>query len=215
MLIDPNNRTIDANYPGVSRINYPTLSQIIVRNPTPGVWRGLIVGADVGPDGTQFSVVVSTVGAASTASLIRPQTANDNAVWMGLLLIGVVIIGGGATAILMSQQNARASGDLSKLDLRAHLVILNGPMQSQTVPILTTGFTIGRRRGNQLQLLDQSVSREHARIDYINGYFYVQDNYSDSGVYLNGARVMRAPLTSGDQIKIGNCHLRFESGRRH
>ena len=66
-------------------------------------------------------------------------------------------------------------------------------------------FRVGRDEENDLQLYDQRISREHARIDYIDGQYVVTDLSSANGVYINGKLIdTPAVLRHGDLIEIGN-----------
>jgi pSer/pThr/pTyr-binding forkhead associated (FHA) protein len=49
-----------------------------------------------------------------------------------------------------------------------------------------------------------TVSREHARLEVINGEVHVTDNRSSNGTYVNGARVTSVVLQSGDCIRLGS-----------
>lgn len=66
-------------------------------------------------------------------------------------------------------------------------------------------FRIGRDEENELQLYDARISREHARIDHVDGRFVVTDLGSTNGVFVNGKQI-HAPTTlrHGDLIEVGN-----------
>lgn len=54
------------------------------------------------------------------------------------------------------------------------------------------------------------VSREHCRIELIEGHFYISDMGSTNGTYLNGKRIHRLErLFSGDVIGIGDTDIVF------
>ena len=65
----------------------------------------------------------------------------------------------------------------------------------------------GRMDSNEVQLPSLAVSRWHARIDYVNGQYLLQDLNSANGVYVNGVRIPPRPaataLRPGDRIVIG------------
>ena len=62
---------------------------------------------------------------------------------------------------------------------------------------------IGRAQGNDLVLPSEAVSRRHARVEYRDPHFYLVDQGSANGSYLNGDLVRDAPLAPGDEIRIG------------
>jgi pSer/pThr/pTyr-binding forkhead associated (FHA) protein len=65
-------------------------------------------------------------------------------------------------------------------------------------------FSIGRQPGNGLVLLDDRVSRHHARIVDGPGGLSVEDLNSRHGVYVNGERVVRRSFVLGDAVELGS-----------
>ena len=76
-------------------------------------------------------------------------------------------------------------------------------------PLLLEQTSIGRSRDNHIHLADERASRHHARIDLQQGAFVLRDLDSANGTYVNGQRVQRHRLESGDEIRIGDTRLRF------
>lgn len=64
-------------------------------------------------------------------------------------------------------------------------------------------FTIGRKAENDLQLLSDSVSRQHAEIVYENGAWYLVDIGSKRGTFVNDQRIERCALQHLDRIRVG------------
>ena len=77
--------------------------------------------------------------------------------------------------------------------------------------IPTSGLTIGRTTDNQLAINDVKASRCHARIDFINGVWFVIDLGSVNGTLVNGVRVERRALRQDDRITIGQTTLTFQA----
>jgi serine phosphatase RsbU (regulator of sigma subunit) len=73
----------------------------------------------------------------------------------------------------------------------------------QRVPIGRLPFRIGRHADNELVLRDSRASRQHAQIVSDGGAYVVEDLASTYGVFVNGTRVTRAKLRSGDRIEFG------------
>jgi phosphoserine phosphatase RsbU/P len=71
------------------------------------------------------------------------------------------------------------------------------------VEILRTPFTLGRHSDNDLVLLDNRVSRHHARLILEDGEYLIEDTQSRHGTYVNGQQVETYRLKSGDQINLG------------
>ncbi len=62
---------------------------------------------------------------------------------------------------------------------------------------------IGRLETNDICIREQHVSRQHAFIDYRDGVFFVTDNASANGVYVNDERITEPfPLIAGDVIRL-------------
>jgi signal transduction histidine kinase len=74
--------------------------------------------------------------------------------------------------------------------------------------------SIGREAGNLVKLDDHEVSRRHAEIRRVGSTFIVGDLKSSNGTFLNDAKVERAELSSGDQIRIGRSVLIFSGDGR-
>lgn len=75
--------------------------------------------------------------------------------------------------------------------------------------ISDTPVTIGRLPENTIQLDNLSVSGRHARIVREEGAFVLYDENSTNGSYVNGQRVSRAVLTSGDTVHVGRHIISF------
>jgi len=69
---------------------------------------------------------------------------------------------------------------------------------------------IGRFSANDIVIPSDQVSRWHAEITSENDDYVLADLDSRNGVLLNGRKVEKSTLASGDLIEIGNVVLRFE-----
>ena len=61
----------------------------------------------------------------------------------------------------------------------------------QTLSLNHTPYTVGRKVDRDLVIADPRVSRDHALIVSENGQFYVVDQGSKHGTFVNGERVQR------------------------
>ena len=95
----------------------------------------------------------------------------------------------------------------------AMLEIVRGPegVRPQRWRIPSDNVLIGRSRACDLQILDPMVSRQHARLRYAQGAWFIQDQGSKAGIYVNGKRVLATRLNPGDTIKLGRTLLRFHA----
>lgn len=71
-------------------------------------------------------------------------------------------------------------------------------------------LTIGRAPNNDITIPEQTVSSNHARITIENGSFFLTDIGSTNGTFVNGSRVNKTLLKSGDFIKLGAANCKFQ-----
>lgn len=77
-------------------------------------------------------------------------------------------------------------------------------------PIQVQEFKIGRSEKNHLVLSDPTVSLSHAKIKNVKGKYILFDCASDSGVYLNGKKLLRPKaLYDLDEIQFGKTVYSF------
>jgi two-component system, cell cycle response regulator len=91
---------------------------------------------------------------------------------------------------------------------RAALTVLNGA-DAGALRVLGNGeSTLGRAKEATLSIDEPSISRGHARVvrDEAGGYV-LEDLGSTNGTFVNGRRVSRVMLTSGDRIQLGRTLL--------
>lgn len=85
----------------------------------------------------------------------------------------------------------------------AYLEATKGKLSGQRFSLDVDDFSVGRSRDNNLQLSDTKVSRFHVRLRYAQGSWFIQDQNSAIGTFVNGKQVKATRLNSGDYIKIG------------
>ncbi len=90
-----------------------------------------------------------------------------------------------------------------------YLTSLSGNLPFKNVQIGFDRFSIGRSSSNHLHLEDLSVSRKHAIFRNSQGSWFLQDQDSSGGTYVNGSRTDAARLNEGDEIAIGPYRFRF------
>jgi phosphoserine phosphatase RsbU/P len=71
------------------------------------------------------------------------------------------------------------------------------------VPLEKPLFSIGRRSGNDLQLVGSDISRDHAEIAVAGDTFILRDRNSRYGTFVNNEQVQEQALTHRDQIRLG------------
>ncbi len=87
---------------------------------------------------------------------------------------------------------------------RTPQLFVRGLEDGVTLSLTGRTISIGRRPGNDLLLEGGKVSRDHARIEREGMDFWLIDAGSANGTYINGERIEKARLASGDQLRIGN-----------
>lgn len=69
---------------------------------------------------------------------------------------------------------------------------------------------IGREEGNDLVLSAGSVSSKHALIFFENDQWWLEDNSSLNGTYLNESKIIgRAALLPDDHVRCGDQMLKI------
>ena len=68
---------------------------------------------------------------------------------------------------------------------------------------------IGRSPDCEIFLDDVTVSRNHAVLVERDGRFFVEDQGSLNGTFVNRRRIDNAPLENGDELQIGKYRLTF------
>lgn len=86
-------------------------------------------------------------------------------------------------------------------------------MLGKRFPLEHNPTTVGRGADNHIELDGDSISRKHARFERREHSWYIVDNGSTNGTYLNEDQIIQdAALSNGDRIKVGPTILKFLSG---
>jgi len=98
-------------------------------------------------------------------------------------------------------------------EVMLELVIREPKKDSRRVALERRTYTLGRDPRNDIVILDEYSSREHAAIvfDSDEEKFVIEDLGSKSGVYLNGKRTKkRAFRKAGDKVELGETSILLE-----
>ncbi len=79
---------------------------------------------------------------------------------------------------------------------------IRGP-HAHAVFVLERSVIIGRSANADIQVLDQRVSRQHARLLVLEDEVILEDLGSHNGSHVHGHQVHRRPLRPGDKIQFG------------
>jgi hypothetical protein len=94
--------------------------------------------------------------------------------------------------------------------MQAALIGRNGEWANRRLSIDGDSLAIGRHPDCDLRLTDTAVSRRHAVIRCGQGRYFLQDQNSSTGCYVNGRQVSACELKNGDTIRIGNAEFQFQ-----
>ena len=95
-----------------------------------------------------------------------------------------------------SESGASSSG------LFPSLIFVQGNEQ-RTINLDHSPYSVGRKIDKDLVIADPRVSRDHALIVSENGAFYLVDQGSKHGSFVNGERVQRQKLERNDRLEFG------------
>lgn len=68
---------------------------------------------------------------------------------------------------------------------------------------------IGRKLDNHIVLNDPRVSRNHAQIRVVDGQYILLDLNSTGGTMVNGKKISKSVLYSGDAISLAGMEIKF------
>jgi hypothetical protein len=100
-------------------------------------------------------------------------------------------------------------GDAARASAQFALRMIKG-LPVDGVYSITGTTRVGRGDDSEIVLLDPSVSRAHAIVEFDAGEPVVRDLDSTNGTYVNGRRVRVESLQDGDELRFGNTRMRFE-----
>jgi hypothetical protein len=93
--------------------------------------------------------------------------------------------------------------------MRLALRFISGKYQGGEFPLEEDReIIVGRSSDLDMVLVEEMVSRRHARIQLTNGHISIDDLNSTNGTFVNGERVTHAELQEGDRVLIGSNILK-------
>lgn len=101
--------------------------------------------------------------------------------------------------------------DLPALDDKAPcLVVVEGASIGLEVLLDKPEMIVGRTDDADVPVDDKLVSRDHAKVIAGPGdQYFLLDNDSTNGTFINNQQISRAPLREGDKVRVGSTVLRF------
>lgn len=92
----------------------------------------------------------------------------------------------------------------------AKLILMFGERVLREIPVGAEPVTIGRLPDNMVVIDNPAVSGHHARVLVEGGVYIVEDLQSRNGTFVNGQRITRQALGSGDVVLVGKHNFVFE-----
>ena len=90
--------------------------------------------------------------------------------------------------------------------------IAAGPRYGEQIPVPAPVVTVGRGAGCQVVIDDDSVSAQHARLEYDLGAWRITDLGSTNGTAIEGVKLaadVPTPLPYGSTVRFGGVKLQF------
>jgi pSer/pThr/pTyr-binding forkhead associated (FHA) protein len=94
--------------------------------------------------------------------------------------------------------------EVTASNAKAYLIV-----NSEVFPLGNGLTNIGRKLDNHIVIQDPRVSRNHAQVRVVDDQFVLLDLNSTGGTTVNGNRINRSVLYSGDAISLAGVSLKF------
>lgn len=92
----------------------------------------------------------------------------------------------------------------------AYLLVTKGAQAGERYPLTAGEYLIGRNPTCDINLTDNSVSRQHAKIRALaDGTFVVEDSNSSYGTLVNHQKVTKAALIDKAELQLGGAVMEF------
>jgi pSer/pThr/pTyr-binding forkhead associated (FHA) protein len=96
--------------------------------------------------------------------------------------------------------------------LQGSLEQMSGPDKGRLFELSAARLTLGRSAENDIVLDLEGVSRVHALLVHSEDAWFIRDNNSKNGIFVNGEKVKESWLETGDMVQLGTFIFRFNAG---
>ena len=117
-------------------------------------------------------------------------------------------MGNDSTVVTIIKKQPAANGASKE----ACLVVINGVDLGKKYNLAQRSTLIGRSSKVDIQVDEDSISRNHAVIENYGDDIVVRDLNSTNGTYVNDRPIQHHRLMDGEQVKIGRTIFKFLSG---
>lgn len=102
--------------------------------------------------------------------------------------------------------------DVDLLHTRSPQLVITDKSGRRVVQVDKEKMTLGAVESSDILISEEYVSRRHCSIQVDADQWFVVDNDSTNGVYLNGQKVSNALLKDGDILLVGKSKVIFIEG---
>jgi diguanylate cyclase (GGDEF)-like protein len=88
-----------------------------------------------------------------------------------------------------------------------YLIVVAGAGVGEMYRLDAGEAVVGRSESAQFRIVDEGISRTHARLFRAGDTLYVEDLKSANGTLVNGERITKCALKDGDKISIGSTTI--------
>jgi pSer/pThr/pTyr-binding forkhead associated (FHA) protein len=95
--------------------------------------------------------------------------------------------------------------------------VMVGPRRGEEIPIVSPVVNIGQGPQNDVVLADDSVSRNHARLEFELGSWMLTDLESTNGTAIEGVKLaagVPTPLSYASTVRFGGVEVQFREVER-
>src|SRR6202161_3836192 len=114
----------------------------------------------------------------------------------------------------MQDPSPKATSSSSRQGGRSFVLrFISGKYQGGEFPVVADRQVIvGRSSDLDMVLVEDMVSRKHARITVQGDQIWIEDLGSTNGTFVNGEKIKRGRLKEGDRVLIGTSILKLIAG---
>jgi len=92
---------------------------------------------------------------------------------------------------------------------RAVVVVLSGEAAGTEYEIVKPNLSVGRAAPSDWVFDDDTLSKEHAALEFVEGSIRLRDLGSMNGTLVNGAESKSAELKNGDRFQLGAQQFQY------
>lgn len=92
---------------------------------------------------------------------------------------------------------------------RAVVVVLTGTAAGTEYEVRKPNLSVGRAEPSDWVFDDDTLSKEHAALEFVEGAIRLRDLGSMNGTRVNGAETKSAELKNGDRFQLGQQQFQF------